>query len=554
MNLTALLALLAITLTDPTGDAVGDGTLQPPTSPLYANVSLFDLQLVELDVAETGEAVLRVALGSYGPSTAGTAPDAEGQAADAPPVTESEDEAEAARQAEFGSFDLSGLLAVVDVYLDVGSGGATATLSGPDLLMPLDTGWRHAVRISAEGAYGITYTGATAEPEGTPSTASPVTVPPESPEEPPVDGALPDGPEADAEVLDLVPIEVTRRENVLELPLPWLIDPNATIDIYAMTGVHDPFSPDGWRGVSSQPSPWAFSGEGQASPVIDLLAADAETQAAALMDGVLPRPERETGMTLPLSPWLWLMAGGLAIALLGLVLRSRVARATEVGADRADEAAEDEEEGFAVAPSRGADEPAPVATEPEPDAPEHEPAAAAAAKAGGEPEVAEGASALPSEDEAGGSDAGADEEPGGTAAGEAPGTGAPAAPDAPPLEPEGPVATEAGEAPPAAGGAARSPFSTQVEESYLGFSEDDDGREFATGHGEEADESFWHPATRGRSTATGEAATPAASESVVDAEPGAEAEAGAAAGADTLDFEELLELDGSSIPDEEQGS
>src|SRR5690606_17118666 len=98
------------------------------------------------------------------------------------------------------------------------------------------------------------------------------------------------------------------------------------VDLYAMTGVHDPFSTDGWRRLADAPSPWAFSGSAQVTPVIDLLASDADAQADALRRGVLPLPPREPGMSLPLSPWLWMMIGGVALALIGLVMRGRVAR------------------------------------------------------------------------------------------------------------------------------------------------------------------------------------------------------------------------------------
>src|SRR5690606_27368028 len=66
VNLITLAAAAALRLLDPTGDAAGDGTLMPPTSPAYANASLFDLQEVALTPGATeGEpATLTVAMGS----------------------------------------------------------------------------------------------------------------------------------------------------------------------------------------------------------------------------------------------------------------------------------------------------------------------------------------------------------------------------------------------------------------------------------------------------------------------------------------------------------
>lgn len=123
MSLISLAAALALSLVDPTGDAAGDGTLEPPTSPVYANAALFDLQ--ELSVTEgTSEgdpAKLRVAMGAV--------------------------EVDESQPAGFNR-------AVVDVYLDFVDGGADATLAGPGMLMPAGRGWDFAVRVSPSGAFG----------------------------------------------------------------------------------------------------------------------------------------------------------------------------------------------------------------------------------------------------------------------------------------------------------------------------------------------------------------------------------------------------------------
>src|SRR5690606_12562052 len=335
VNLATALALLSLTLTDPTGDAIGDGTLNPPTSPIYANSALFDLQAVELEVSEGGVAVLKVTMGALSATapqpSAAPAPDA---AAPEDGPTAVAEQAAATREPGLEPFDVSGLLAVIDVYLDTAAGGATRTLSGPDMLMPLGVGWDHAVRLSAAGAQGVSYVGSgAAAPEAAarlPS-AEPVTLPAD-PEAAPTaagDGAAPGATQEAApapEELLYVPLTVDRRGNVLEIRLPWSLDPESHVDLYAMTGVHDPFSTDGWRRLADAPSPWAFSGPAQVTPVIDLLASDADAQAGAVRRGGLPLLPREPGMSLPLSPWLWMMIGGVALALSGLVMRGRVAR------------------------------------------------------------------------------------------------------------------------------------------------------------------------------------------------------------------------------------
>lgn len=144
-----------------------------------------------------------------------------------------------------------------------------------------------------------------------------------------------------------VPLDVSRNGNVMELTLPWEFDPEERLELFAMTGVHDPFSPDGWRKLSELTSPWAYSGAGQISPVIDLLAPDQEAQATALATGVLPVPTRTVSNKLLTSPWVWLMVGGLLLAVLGLVMRSRVSRHIEK-APEAEEKSATEAEGDEV--------------------------------------------------------------------------------------------------------------------------------------------------------------------------------------------------------------
>jgi hypothetical protein len=59
-----LLALAALHLQDPIGDAVGDGSLAPPTAPVYADLADFDLERVTL---EEGDVLrVRVAMGGLG--------------------------------------------------------------------------------------------------------------------------------------------------------------------------------------------------------------------------------------------------------------------------------------------------------------------------------------------------------------------------------------------------------------------------------------------------------------------------------------------------------
>src|SRR5690606_2244610 len=106
----------------------------------------------------------------------------------------------------------------------------------------------------------------------------------------------------------------------IHVELPWTL-PEMTV-VYALTGVHDPFNPTGWRPLAVSPSPWAYSGGEQTVPVIDLLAPDQDTQVRALRTGVLPQPSvpaRDLGVL-----WLVLMGIGVAVAVTGLLLRRSV--------------------------------------------------------------------------------------------------------------------------------------------------------------------------------------------------------------------------------------
>lgn len=259
MSLIALAAALALSLVDPTGDAAGDGTLEPPTSPVYANAALFDLQELSLTEGPSAAeaATLRVAMGAV--------------------------EVDDTQPAGFNR-------AVVDVYLDFAEGGADATLSGPGMLMPQGRGWDYAVRVSPRGAFGAP------------------------------------APLDDDQAVEWAPLELALDGDVFVVSLPAGIP--TEVDAYAVSGVYDAFSRDSWRQLTSSPSPWSYSGTEQVVPVIDVFAADHDTQMRALRDGVLPAPSRQAADGLP---WLLLSMAGVLIAATGLWLRRLVGRSADEG-------------------------------------------------------------------------------------------------------------------------------------------------------------------------------------------------------------------------------
>ena len=251
-----VLALAALHLQDPAGDAVGDGTLVPPTAPIYANTAAFDLQSVTL----TSDPKLTVRL-------------------------------------ELGSLSNAGKLAngfsgpIIEVYLDTAPGGAQQLLPGSAMAMPPKHGWEVALRATGDEAYAVE-----AQAHGSPASW---------PRE---------------------PVTVQVQGNTITLHTT-LVRPDRA-DLYALTGVYDPFTQDGWRPLSRTVSPWAFSSPTQPVPVVDLLAYNQSAQRREIDSGVLS-PYRSPFQGIG---WLVLMVVGLITAGAGLVVRRRVRAPTPVDA------------------------------------------------------------------------------------------------------------------------------------------------------------------------------------------------------------------------------
>ncbi|HET8985259.1 MAG TPA: glucodextranase DOMON-like domain-containing protein, partial [Trueperaceae bacterium] len=325
-GLTALAVMGSVSVTDPTGDAVGDGTIAAPTAPRYANNAIFDLQDVSLEVRPAtpgGSIVLLPAQGDGGETEASDESQGE-DGASAPPESDGEvllDDVRSVLRVTLGAIEVSGSTAlgfgsvVIDLYLDGAQGGREIALDGPDMLLPAGRGWEYAVRLTPDGATGYRYvpldqaSGVLAVPEEDPSGD---------------EGDLVGAGESDlrGEPLDYerVPVGVQLDGATLTVEMPW--DFPGEVTVFALTGVHDPFNPTGWRPLADAPSPWAYSGGDQVVPVIDLLAPDQEAQERALRTGVLPLPAvpaRDAG-----TVWLVLMAVGVLVAVTGLVLRRRV--------------------------------------------------------------------------------------------------------------------------------------------------------------------------------------------------------------------------------------
>jgi hypothetical protein len=89
------------------------------------------------------------------------------------------------------------------------------------------------------------------------------------------------------------------------------------LDLYGVVGSYTGFNETGWMPMSRSESPWAYSSDTQIPAALDVIAPTFEAQQNALASGVLPaiHPPR------PTNPWIFVMIGGVLVAVLGVMLR-----------------------------------------------------------------------------------------------------------------------------------------------------------------------------------------------------------------------------------------
>lgn len=257
----ALAALLSFQ--DPPLDAVGDGSLQAPTAAVYRSLSAYDLRAVE--VLDTPFLSLAVTFESL-PNPFGLP----------------------------NGFSLP----IVELYLyDISPrpedaeplpAGAAELLPGSGMRLPEGARWHYAFRLSGDAAQLF-----------------------ESGD---------DGPQ---EVSGRYGVTVSAEGDTITVSSG--LERPQGFQLYGVVGSYTPFTDSGWQPISVAPSPWTFSSETQRVPVIDVLAADQETQAAAIQSRTLPAVEvAPPPPPVPPNPWAWVTLAGLAVALGGLVARLRV--------------------------------------------------------------------------------------------------------------------------------------------------------------------------------------------------------------------------------------
>lgn len=176
---------------------------------------------------------------------------------------------------------------IVEVYVDDGGGGAATLLSGSGLRMPDGDGWRQAVRVTGDGVW---WWEATVDGRGL--------LPPRQ-----------------------LPAVVEGRVVRIAWPTARPVDAR----LYAIAGVHDPFSADGWRPMGTEPSPWAFASDVPGPPVVDVLPGGHEVLRKVRETGALVRPSDPGTEDRGVMRWRWwvLMGIGLGLASAGLWWRSR---------------------------------------------------------------------------------------------------------------------------------------------------------------------------------------------------------------------------------------
>ena len=261
-----------LSLSDPLGDAVGNGSLAAPTAERFN--SSFDLGHITVLDEETFTFRLELAAPAARNSTQNTQNIAQTMDSVGP---------------------------IIEIYLDSEPGGAKALLPGSEMRLAVG-GWEVAFQIVG-GRLRVFTPDASGNPE----------------------------------LNSAFGARLTREGSALFVTTQ--LETPRRFSLYGMLGSYDPFSENGWRGVSLEPAPWRFSSPTQTRPVIDVIADNSTLQTRAINSGVLP----EIRTSFRQERWLLLASGGMLVALIGFALRFTAKPRTPESAPL-DEAAETKDE------------------------------------------------------------------------------------------------------------------------------------------------------------------------------------------------------------------
>jgi hypothetical protein len=167
---------------------------------------------------------------------------------------------------------------VLEAYLIVEEGGRAELLPGSGVVLAEGQHWSVAVRVTGQGAWAWR-----------------------------ADGDAP-GRALEVELLGRV------------VRVAWPADLPSEGRWAGLSGVYDPFHATAWRPFAREPSPWAFATPEPGPPVVDVFPDDGASL-AQVQAGAPWSPRRPTPVRAPGSPWWWWMAGGLVLAVAGLVWR-----------------------------------------------------------------------------------------------------------------------------------------------------------------------------------------------------------------------------------------
>ncbi|HEX7004687.1 MAG TPA: glucodextranase DOMON-like domain-containing protein [Trueperaceae bacterium] len=128
-----------ITLSDPAGDAVGNGSLTPPSAEVYRNLAPFDLR--QVTVTDDPQLTLRIEMGSL---------------------------------SDPFELPMGFSLPVIEVYVSGEEGGRNELLSGSGMRLPQGQGWEVAVRLTGAQATAYRTSSAPGGVESAPATVTTV--------------------------------------------------------------------------------------------------------------------------------------------------------------------------------------------------------------------------------------------------------------------------------------------------------------------------------------------------------------------------------------------